>query len=213
MGPLSPWLPYTVSITLESVPALILRLVWIVMRCFIRAPFARGRRGGRSRRARRLVSGAARTTHFLNSILNRKLLGMRSTAVNTPMMTLAPMLDGSMPKNTAATAVCPRMRQSSTISRCGRVKGSFGCTASTCVTSCSLVMAAPIVCAKVVGSSSSSSAPLVAPSALLGLSGSTSAMLPDFFSASSILPRVRRVSMCEILDSILARARSRQSRR
>jgi hypothetical protein len=68
----------------------------------------------------------ARYVDFLNIILKKSLDGVRMIAEMIPIMAFMAMLLGSMPKNTADAANCPKMRHSRQISRCGRVKLSLG---------------------------------------------------------------------------------------
>mmetsp|Transcript_31325 Transcript_31325/g.78497 ORF Transcript_31325/g.78497 Transcript_31325/m.78497 type:complete len:236 (-) Transcript_31325:10627-11334(-) len=53
-----------------------------------------------------------------------------------PIMAFMAMLLGSMPKNTADAANCPKMRHSRQISRCGRVKLSLGLHSMMPTTTC-----------------------------------------------------------------------------
>mmetsp|Transcript_26902 Transcript_26902/g.37136 ORF Transcript_26902/g.37136 Transcript_26902/m.37136 type:complete len:313 (+) Transcript_26902:1488-2426(+) len=81
--------------------------------------------------------GVGRDTDFLKRILKANLDGASTMADTTPMTIFIAMLDASMPKNTAEIAIWPRIMDSRTVRRCGRVKSSPGLTSKMEITLCS----------------------------------------------------------------------------
>ena len=136
-------------------------------------------------------------------------MGIRSTAVTTPMIIFIAMLLGSIPKKIAEMATSPSTRTQRHIKRCGRVKGSSGFTSRTEAISCFSYSASFTASPIDVGSLFFSLA-FAPPAADFGFDGRQPAFgLP---SASVGMPRTtprrRRVSMVAIFSFKRARVRS-----